>query len=241
MSIWLRACPAIALVAMWAVGCSADHRRAMAPGPTSADELHGRVEEMIASGQIRFSGGDGVSTGPVIIEGTDEEFAGIAAEYQYIQSKHGRPRVDWKLVSQAFGCDAAMCFDTIEIELTQTGEHRHYTFDMSAFRPPEPERPPIVEVSVSNNAGSLLFSVSEPVLEITCMRYPDQMWVGRCRNDAGCGGSFSYGGHEFMSSHGPVGLTEGAYNCGVVAAGEASGGVEFCLNRSGMIGPCRRE
>jgi hypothetical protein len=239
MSDCLRVCLALALAAMWAVGCFPESR-SLVPRPKPGNEPRVRAAEMIASGQIRFTGGDGAPTGPVVIEGTDDEFAGIAAEYLYIESKHGRPRVDWIPVSQSFGCDSVMCVDTIEIEVTRTGEHLRYTFDISAFRPPEPERE-TVDVSVSSDGGGLRFSVSEPVLEITCMRYPDKMWVGRCTNDAGCGGSFSYGGHEFMSSYGPVGLTEGAYNCGVVAAGEASGAVEFCLNRSGEVGPCRRE
>jgi hypothetical protein len=133
-----------------------------------------------------------------------------------------------------------MCFDTIEIETMQTGEHRKYTFDISAFRPPEPERP-TVDVSVTSDSGGLRFLVSEPVFEVACTRYMDEVWVGHCANGAGCGGSFSYGGAEFSSSVGPVPLTEGVYDCSVLAPEDASGSVEFCLNGAGRIGPCRRE
>jgi hypothetical protein len=225
---------------MWAVGCSAERRNSSAPMAASGNTPRARAAEMIASGQIRFTGGDGSSTGPVVIEGTDDEFGGVAAEYLYIESKHGRPRVDWVPISQAYGCDSAMCYDTIEIEIARTGEHRQYTFDISAFRPPEPERP-TVDLSVANDGNGLRFSVTEPVFEITCMRTNDQVWVARCSNAAGCGGSFSYGSSEFASSLGPVDLTEGSYSCFVVAAEETSESVAFCLNGARKIGPCRRE
>ena len=154
MTDWVRAYLATALAALSTVSCSVGHRSSAAPGLKAADELHARVANMIASGQIRFTGGDGASTGPVVIEGTEDEFAGIAAEYQYIQSKHRRPRVDWIPVSQAFDCDAAKCFDIIDIVLAATGEQRSYRFDISAFRPPAPERR-TVDVTVSSDDGGL--------------------------------------------------------------------------------------
>ena len=44
-------------------------------------------------------------------------------EVHKVASKLGRPRIDWVRVSQSFGCDSERCFDTLEIELTKTGEH----------------------------------------------------------------------------------------------------------------------
>lgn len=120
-------------MAVCVVACS-EVRAPISDNSGARDELHTRVAAMIASGQIRFTGGDGSpADAPVVIEGTKEEFAGIAAEYFYVGSKHGRLRIDWTLLSQSFGCDSERCFDTIEIELTKTGEHRTYSFDITTL------------------------------------------------------------------------------------------------------------
>lgn len=228
-------------IAACVVACSTEMRAPIADTSGAQDELHARVAAMIASGEIRFTGGDGSpADGPVVIEGTKEEFAGIAAEYFYIASKHGRPGIDWTRLSQLFGCDADRCFDTIEIEVAKTGDRRTYSFDITEFRPPE-RSPRSVEVQVSNEREQLQLTVSEPVLEVRCTRYPETMWAAHCSTTAGCVGSFRYGGLEFSSSEGPHKLTEGAYNCSVVAPDGASGGVAFCLNGQGRVGPCRRE
>jgi hypothetical protein len=91
-------------------------------------------EEQVASGQIRFEGGDGSSVeNVVVIKGASSASDGIASELIYLEQKFGKKDVEWNFKSAAHFKRKWKHFDVIEVELNSSKSDTSIYFDISSF------------------------------------------------------------------------------------------------------------
>lgn len=86
------------------------------------------------SSGITYSGGSGESfQNAIVITGTKNKSAGIAAEYKYISDKFGSRGSGWLLVGQTVIREKNKIVDVIEIQVSDSTDRRIFYFDVSDF------------------------------------------------------------------------------------------------------------
>lgn len=78
------------------------------------------------------SGGDGSSRERAVVINATSSFVGIAAEYEWLESRFGQKDRDWTLETQMVGGDPGRMFDTMVIRLSN-GTQKTVYFDISSF------------------------------------------------------------------------------------------------------------
>ncbi len=68
----------------------------------------------------------------IIITDVNDHFAGIDAEYRFIENKFGERGISWKLIKQELLNEKQQVFDRITIQLTDQTVVSLY-FDLTAF------------------------------------------------------------------------------------------------------------
>ena len=84
--------------------------------------------------QIVYDGGDGSSfESAIIIKNAITTRDGIAAEYAYIEHKHGEKFKDWKLIGQATNMLNGKRYDFVSIQIISDNTTEKYIFDVTDF------------------------------------------------------------------------------------------------------------
>ena len=81
---------------------------------------------------MRYFGGNGHSIEEAILINEKSDFEGVAAEYEFLELKHGKRNVDWFLKKQILLEENGKHYDKLIIEL-QNGQELIYYFDISLF------------------------------------------------------------------------------------------------------------
>ena len=91
------------------------------------------TESLIYNGYITFVGNSSGSTeGAIKILHAKGEDDGVASEYYYLQSKYGRPKVDWNLNSQSTVVVDGRAYDKMDIQFSDSTRRTIY-FDITEF------------------------------------------------------------------------------------------------------------
>ena len=91
------------------------------------------IESLIYNGYITFIDNSGESTeNSIKILHAKGEDDGIASEYYYLQSRYGRPKVDWNLNSQSTVAANGRAYDKMDIQLSD-GMRKTIYFDITGF------------------------------------------------------------------------------------------------------------
>lgn len=77
-------------------------------------------------------GGEGQSIETAVVINATSPLIGVAAEYEYVTSRHGQQNAGWSLESQALIQQNGRLYDVLNIKLS-SGESRSYYFDITKF------------------------------------------------------------------------------------------------------------
>ena len=84
--------------------------------------------------KIVYEGGDGSSLeNAIIIRNATTTRDGIAAEYAYIEKKHGQRFNEWKPMGQSTNTQNGSRYDVIIIQITSDNTTIKYIFDITEF------------------------------------------------------------------------------------------------------------
>ena len=91
------------------------------------------IESLIYNGYITFidNSGESMENSIKILHAKGED-DGIASEYYYLQSRYGRPKVDWNLNSQSTVATNGRAYDKMDIQLSD-GMRKTIYFDITEF------------------------------------------------------------------------------------------------------------
>lgn len=90
------------------------------------------ADNSMSISDIKYEGGLGTSIeDAVIIKGAKSSFDGIPSEYIYLESRHGKRGLQWKMLSQSLVHEGKKSYDILKI--VKQRDTMDVYFDITAF------------------------------------------------------------------------------------------------------------